>query len=144
MRPFRLAPLTLALALFPAVWAQPVPEPGTDPDGSRGFQVGRPVAPDDLSFLKGLPGFQSHQQLQEVQHFHYKLGDSGLMPWINSMRTRGFRLQATPELLVAQRGDICLVGSVKGSQFDLKAGPNRAFQEEASHRWGGFPWVSQP
>jgi hypothetical protein len=34
-----------------------------------------------------------------------------------------------------------MVGSVRGNQFDLKAGPNKAFQDEASHWWGRFPWA---
>ena len=83
-------------------------------------------SPDGFAFLM-VAGLQKNVQVCDSQKFIYRLGPSGLMPWIEAFAAHGFRVRTTDEHFEAWRGEERAEGIVSGERFFLKVGPHSCF-----------------
>ncbi|MBS2034839.1 filamentous hemagglutinin N-terminal domain-containing protein [bacterium] len=84
-------------------------------------------ATNDFAFLTLAPGMQKTVQVCDSQKFVYQLGPEGLMPFIEALAARGYRVRATDERLEAWKGEDRVEGLVSGQRLFLKVGPQSCF-----------------
>ena len=99
---------------------------------------------DAFAFLSLAPGMKKTVQVCDSQKFVYTLGPEGLMPFIDALSNRGYRVRATDEHLEAWKGSDKVEGVVSGQRFFLKVGPTSCFavSDDDADLTGMLAWLA--